>query len=55
VHIPYDPDKIDRIQVVTESGKLLKRDRIAEVLKDYENDNIGMKFYLPKKKIGCSK
>ncbi len=50
VQIPFDPDKVDRIQIVTESGRLLKRDRIAEVIKDYENDNIGIKFYLPKQK-----
>jgi hypothetical protein len=50
VHIPFDPEKVDRIQIVTESGKILKKDRVAEVLKDYENDNIGIKFYLPKQK-----
>ena len=50
VHIPYDPDRVDNIQIITESGKPLNRDSIAEVLNDYENDNIGIKFYLPRQK-----
>lgn len=50
IHIPFDPDKVDRIQIVTESGRVLKNNRIAEVIKDYENDSISIKFYLPKQK-----
>ena len=50
VHIPVDPEKVDEIEVVPESGQPLKGDRIEQVIKDYENDNVGIKFYLPKQK-----
>jgi len=50
VYIPYDPARVDSIQIVTESGNTLKQDRIYQVIKDYENDNLGIKFYLPKQK-----
>lgn len=50
VYIPYNPEQLDSIQIVTESGKVLKQDKISQVIKDYENDNVGVKFYLPKQK-----
>ena len=50
VHIPVDPEKADEIQVITESGNVLKKDKIEQVIKDYENNNVGVKFYLPKQK-----
>lgn len=50
VMVPVDPAQADQIEIFSSSGKPLAKDRIAQVLKDYENDNVGIKFYFPKKK-----
>ena len=50
INLPIDPDEVDRIQVLSVSGKPIPQDKTAQIVRDYENDNVGIKLYLPKKK-----
>jgi len=48
VSIPVDPDQVDEVQIISPSGSTLKQQRQAEILRDYENNNVGIKLYLPR-------
>ncbi len=48
VSIPVDPDQVDEVRIISPSGSTLKQERQAEILRDYENNNVGIKLYLPK-------
>jgi len=50
VNVPVDPDRVDRVQVVSESGETLKQKRVAEIIRNYETDNVGITIYLSKDK-----
>jgi len=52
VILPIDPDDfdIDRVKILSKSGKPIYQDKSALIFEDYENDNVGIKLYLPKKK-----
>ena len=50
INLPIDPDEVDRIQVLSVSGKPIPQDKTAQIVRDYENDNVGIKLYLPMKK-----
>ena len=50
INLPIDPDEVDRVQVISVSGKPIPQDKTAQIIRDYENDNVGIKLYLPKKK-----
>ena len=50
INVPIEPEDVDRVKVISKSGKTIKQDKSAEILKDYENNNVGIKLYLPKKK-----
>ncbi len=47
VSIPVDPDQVDEVRIISPSGSTLKQQRQAEILRDYENNNVGIKLYLP--------
>ena len=50
VQVPFDPENLDKIEILGAQGKPLAGDKISQVLKDYENDNVGIKFRLKKRK-----
>lgn len=50
INVPVDPDKVDRIEVISPSGETIKQRRTAEILRNYENDNVGITLYLSKEK-----
>jgi hypothetical protein len=50
INLPIDPDRVDQVRVVSPSGEKLKQSREAEILRDYENDNVGLKIFLPRQK-----
>ena len=50
IHVPIDPNRVDKVQAISNSGELIKQDRTAEILKNYENNDVGLKLYFPKQK-----
>ena len=52
INLPIDPDieEIDSVKVFARSGKPIPQDETAKVFNDYENNNVGIKLYLPKQK-----
>lgn len=46
INVPVDPDQVDRIEVVTPSGETIKQRRTAEILRNYETDNVGITLFL---------
>ena len=48
--IPIDPKRVDRVEVISISGELVKQNRKAEILGDYETSNVGIKLFLPRRK-----
>lgn len=50
INVPTNPDNVDHVRVISETGKTIPQDRTAEILRDYENNNVGIKLYLPKQK-----
>lgn len=50
IDIPIDPERVDRVQLIGPAGKRIAEDRTTEILRDYENNNVGLKIYVPKKK-----
>lgn len=47
IDIPTDPINVDRIDVVAESGESISQLQSAEILRDYENNSVSIKLYLP--------
>lgn len=50
INLPIDPDQVDQVRVLSPSGEYLKQSRQAEILRDYENNNVGVKIFLPRQK-----
>lgn len=50
IELPVDPEKVDQVQVISESGQTLEQKRTAEILRNYENDNVGVIIYLSRQK-----
>lgn len=50
ITIPVDPDTVDRVGVVAPTGEEIKQKRAAEIVRDYENNNVGIKIFLPGRK-----
>ncbi|MFT5396803.1 MAG: hypothetical protein ACI85N_002009 [Gammaproteobacteria bacterium] len=48
INASKDPKDVDRVKVISKSSKFITQDKSAEILKDYENNNVGIKLYLPK-------
>ena len=47
IDIPTDPINVDRIDVVAESGESISQLQNAEIIRDYENNSVSIKLYLP--------
>ena len=50
INVPVDPEQVDRIEVISPSGETIKQRRTAEILRNYENDNVGITLYLSREK-----
>ena len=50
VNVPINPDLVDRVEVISTSGQTVKQNQKAEILRDYETNNVGIKLFLPKRK-----
>jgi hypothetical protein len=48
INVPIEPDAVDRIQVMTQSGELLPLSRQATIVRNYETNNVGITIQLPK-------
>jgi hypothetical protein len=50
INLPIDPDQVDQVRVVSPTGESLKQYREPEILRDYENNKVGVKIFLPRQK-----
>jgi len=50
VSVPVDPQQVDQVQVITGSGKIVKQPTAVEVIRDYENNKVEIRFLLSKQK-----
>lgn len=50
INVPIDPDQVDRVQVVSPTGETIKQQRAAEIMRNYESDNVGVTIFLSKDK-----
>lgn len=48
VRIPLPPDEVDQVQVLSPSGEPLKMSRETEIIRNYEINNVGIRFQTPK-------
>ena len=50
INVPVDPDKVDSVEVISPTGETIKQRRTAEILRNYENDNVGITLFLSPEK-----
>ena len=50
INVPIDPDQVDRVEVISATGETIKQRRTAEILRNYENDNVGITLFLSREK-----
>ncbi len=48
INVPIDPDLVDQVQVLDESGEPLPMSREATIVHNYETNNVGISIQLPK-------
>jgi len=46
--VPIEPDQVDRVEVMTPSGEMIPQSREAQIVHDYETNNVGIKIHVPK-------
>ncbi|MCP4333750.1 MAG: hypothetical protein GY785_13925 [Gammaproteobacteria bacterium] len=46
--VPIAPGQVDQVQVVTPSGEMIPQSRQAQIVHDYETNNVGIKIHVPK-------
>lgn len=46
--VPIEPDQVDQVEVMTPSGEMIPQSRQAQIVHDYETDNVGIKIHVPK-------
>jgi hypothetical protein len=47
LNVPIEPDEVDQVQVMTPSGETIPQSREAQIVHDYETNNVGIKLHLP--------
>jgi hypothetical protein len=53
INVPIQPDLVDQIQVLTESGEQIPLSRDAQIIHNYETNNVGITVQVPtSEKIG---
>jgi len=50
INLPIDPDQVDKVEVISPTGETIKQRRAAEILRNYESDNVGVTIFLSKDK-----
>ena len=50
INVPVNPEQVDKVQVVSPTGEIIKQRRAAEIIRNYENDNVGVTIFLSKDK-----
>ena len=48
ISVPLDPQQVDQVQVISGSGKIIKQPSAVEVVRDYENNKVEIRFLLSK-------
>ena len=48
IDVPIDPDSVDQVQILDESGEPLPMSREATIVHNYETNNVGISIQLPK-------
>jgi hypothetical protein len=48
INVPIQPDLVDQIQVITESGEIIPLSREAQIINNYETNNVGITVQVPK-------
>jgi hypothetical protein len=51
LNVPIDHDlvdEVDQVQVMTPSGEVIPQSRQAQIVHDYETNNVGIKIHVPK-------
>jgi len=48
INVPIDPDSVDQVHVLDESGEPLPMSRKATIVHNYETNNVGISIQLPK-------
>ena len=47
LNVPIEPDQVDQVQVMTPSGEIIPQSRQAQIVHDYETNNVGIKVQVP--------
>ena len=47
LNVPIEPDEVDQVEVMTPSGEVIPQSRQAQIVHDYETNNVGIKLHLP--------
>ena len=50
INVPIDPDQVDNVEVISTTGETIKQRRAAEIIRNYESDNVGVTIFLSKDK-----
>ena len=48
INVPIQPDLVDQVQVITESGEPIPLSREAQIINNYETNNVGITVQVPK-------
>ncbi|MCP4769080.1 MAG: hypothetical protein GY875_22820 [Gammaproteobacteria bacterium] len=48
LNVPIEPDQVDRVEVMSPSGETIPQSREAQIVHDYETNNVGIKIHVPK-------
>jgi hypothetical protein len=47
LNVPIELDEVDQVEVMTPSGETIPQSRQAQIVHDYETNNVGIKLHLP--------
>ncbi len=47
LNVPIEPDEVDQVQVMSPTGETIPQSRQAQIVHDYETNNVGIKLHLP--------
>lgn len=50
LRIPLPPEEVDQIEVMSPSGEPVRMSREAEIIRNYETGDVGIKLQIPKSK-----
>jgi len=47
IRVPIDPDVVDQVYVTTPEGGMVRQSRDAQIIQNYENNNVGIWIRMP--------